>query len=493
MSDAAVVDAAPARRHYNVTFAVLALGVLAYAIMQTLVTPVLPTLQKDLHTTQSTVTWLLTANLLSASIFTPIFGRIGDKVGKKKMFVWALVALAVGSVVGALATSIGVMIVARVIQGVGGGVLPLSFGIIRDEFPAERVSTAVGLVAALIAAGGGLAIVLGGPIIDALNYHFLFWIPTILGVLAAVVAFLVVPESPVRLKGPISFLGGALLTGWLVALLIAVSEGSTWGWVDGKTLGLIALAIVIAVVWYVAESRSKAPLIDMQMMRLPAVWTTNLVAFLFGAGMYAAFAFIPGFVETPRHTAGYGFSASVTQSGLYLLPLTVFMFIFGALSARLSDRFGAKQILVVGAAISAAGYAMLAFAHDERWEVYFASAIIGVALGLGFAAMSNLIVMAVPSHQTGVATGMNANIRTIGGSIGAAVTATIVTAGVAANGLPPESGYRNGYAVLAGIAVLSTLAVLAIPVKRHAHATVGQPHAELALIGAGTLSGSEPE
>jgi MFS family permease len=198
-------------------------------------------------------------------------------------------------------------------------------------------------------------------------------------------------------------------------------------------------------------------------------------------------------VETPRHSAGYGFSASVTQSGLYLLPLTVFMFIFGAVSARLSERFGAKQVLVVGAAISAVGYAMLAFAHDQRWEVYFASAVIGVALGLGFAAMSNLIVIAVPAHQTGVATGMNANIRTIGGSIGAAVTATIVTAGVAASGLPPESGYRNGYAVLAGIAILSTLAVLAIPVKRRAHGDVGQPHAELALIGAGTLAGSEPE
>jgi EmrB/QacA subfamily drug resistance transporter len=483
----------PERRHHSVTFAVLAVGVVAYAIMQSLVTPVLPTLQEELHTSQNTVTWVLTANLLSASIFTPIFGRIGDKVGKKKMFVWALVALSVGSLVGAIATNIGVMIVARVIQGIGGGVLPLAFGIIRDEMPPEKVRGSVGLVAALVAAGGGLGIVLAGPIIQALDYHFLFWIPAAVVAVATVITYYVVPESPNKLDGPISFLGGTLLTGWLVALLVAVSEGSTWGWADGKTLGLIGLAIVIAIVWYVVESRSKAPLIDMQMMRTPAVWTTNLVAFLFGAGMYAAFAFIPGFVESPRATAGYGFDASVTQSGLFLLPLTVFMFIFGALSGRLSDRFGAKPVLFVGAAISAVGYAMLAFAHSERWEIYFASAIIGVALGLGFAAMSSLIVIAVPAHQTGVATGMNANIRTIGGSIGAAVTATIVTAGVAASGLPPESGYRNGYAVLAAVGVLATLAVLIVPVKRHAHGDVEQPHAELALVGAGTLAGSESE
>ncbi|HEX4018510.1 MAG TPA: MFS transporter [Frankiaceae bacterium] len=484
---------APARRHYNVTFAVLALGVFAYAVMQTFVTPVLPTLQADLHTSQSTVTWVLTANLLSASIATPIFGRIGDKVGKKKMFVWSLVALAVGSLIGALATSIGVLIVARVIQGIGGGVLPLAFGIIRDELPPQKVSSAVGLVAALVAAGGGLAIVLAGPVIEALNYHFLFWIPMVVVCFAIALTVLLVPESPIRLDGPISFIGGALLTGWLVALLIAVSEGSTWGWADGKTLGLVAVAIVIAIVWYFCESRSRAPLIDMQMMKLPAVWTTNLVAFLFGAGMYAAFAFVPGFVQSPRHTVGYGFDANVTQSGLFLLPLTVFMFVFGAISARLSARFGAKQVLVVAATISAVGYAMLAFVHDERWEIYFASAIIGIALGLGFAAMSNLIVMAVPSSQTGVATGMNANIRTIGGSIGAAVTATIVTAGVSSGGLPPESGYRNGYAVLAGIAVLSTLATIMIPVKRGDESVVEQPHAELALVAGGTLAGSESE
>jgi MFS family permease len=256
---------------------------------------------------------------------------------------------------------------------------------------------------------------------------------------------------------------------------------------------MLGAAIVIAIVWYVAESRSKAPLIDMHMMRRPAVWTTNLVAFLFGAGMYAAFAFVPGFVETPRQIAGYGFDASVTQSGLFLLPLTVFMFIFGALSGRLSDRFGAKQMLFLGAVLTVVGYAMLAFAHNERWEIYTALAIVGVALGLGFAAMSNLIVVAVPPNQTGVATGMNANIRTIGGSIGAAVTGTIVTASVAANGIPPVSGYRNGYAVLAAIGVLASLAVLLVPIKRHDRGQVEQPHAELALVGAGTLAGSEPE
>jgi EmrB/QacA subfamily drug resistance transporter len=482
-----------ARRSTNATFAVLATAVLSYAMLQSLVTPVLPTLQHAYNTSQTTVTWLLTANLLSASVFTPILGRIGDKVGKKKLLLVAMAALAIGALMGALAPNIIILIIARVIQGIGGGVLPLVFGIIRDEFPPEKVSGAVGMAAALTAAGGGLGIVLAGPIVDSLDYHWLFWIPMIVVSICAVAAAVVIPESRQKTPGPISVVGGVLLSGWLVALLLAVSEGSEWGWGSGKTLGLIAVAIVIAIFWYRSESTSRAPLIDMQMMRLPAVWTTNLVALLFGAGMYAAFAFMPGFVQAHRAGVGYGFDASVTESGLFLLPLTVFMFLFGMVSARLAERFGAKAVLLAGAAISAVGYGMLAFAHSEKWEVFTASAIVGVALGLGFAAMSSLIVVAVPPEQTGVASGMNANIRTLGGSIGSAVTATIVTAGAIA-GLPKESGYTNGYAVLAGFGVLATIAVLLIPAKRRtAGVHVDMPHAEMALVAGGTLFGDDSE
>jgi EmrB/QacA subfamily drug resistance transporter len=488
-----VVSPAIERRSTAATFAVLATSVLAYSMLQSLVTPVLPTLQHAYGTSQTTVTWLLTANLLSASVFTPILGRIGDKAGKKKLLLVAMAALALGALLGALAPNIFVLIIARVIQGIGGGVLPLVFGIIRDEFPKEKVSGAVGLAAALTAAGGGLGIVLAGPIVDSLDYHWLFWIPMIVVSIAAVAAAIVIPESTVRTPGPISVVGGFLLAGWLVCLLLAVSEGSQWGWGSVKTLGLIAVSIVIAIIWYRSESKSKAPLIDMQMMRLSAVWTTNLVALLFGAGMYAAFAFLPGFVQADRAQVGYGFNASVTESGFFLLPLTIFMFLFGTVSSRLAERFGAKAVLLWAAAISALGYGMLAFAHSEKWEVFTGSAIVGIALGLGFAAMSSLIVVAVPPAQTGVASGMNANIRTLGGSIGSAVTATIVTAGAVA-GLPKEAGYTHGYAVLAGFGVLATLSVLLIPAKRNAtRVHVEMAHAEMALVAGGTLFGNESE
>jgi EmrB/QacA subfamily drug resistance transporter len=481
------------RSHPPVTFAVLALGVGAFALLQSLVIPVLTTVQHQLHTTQNTVTWVLTAYLLSASIMTPILGRVGDMTGKKRVFVATLIALAIGSLMAALAPSIGLMIVARVIQGFAGGMLPVAFGIIRDEFPAERVGGAVGVIAALTAVGAGLGIVIAGPIVDALDYHWLFWLPLILTVIAAISAILFVPESPVRTPGRISWLPALLLSGWLVALLLALSQAPTWGWASGKTLGLLAVAVVLAFSWLTAELRAETPLIDMKMMRRPAVWTNNLVALLIGLGMYATFAFLPEFVQTPS-AAGYGFGASITRSGLMLLPSAVTMFAVGIFAGRLARKLGGKTLVIAGCLIGCGAMSVLAFAHQYEWQIYLSNALMGIGFGLAFSAMSALIVAAVPPSQTGVASGMNANIRTIGGSIGSAVMASIVTSQLSANGLPKEAGYTTGFAVMAGGLLLAALAGLLMPSAQRMRQAEHEPeHAELAMVAAGTIVGDESE
>jgi predicted MFS family arabinose efflux permease len=260
-----------------------------------------------------------------------------------------------------------------------------------------------------------------------------------------------VPESPMRTAGRISWLPAVLLSGWLVALLVALSEAPEWGWGSGRVLGLLAAAVVLAAGWVTAELRAAVPLIDMKMMRRTAVWTNNLVSLLLGVGMYATFAFLPEFVQTPS-AAGYGFGASITRAGLMLLPSAVTMFITGMFAGRLAVRLGGKTLVTGGCLVGAAAMAVLAFAHQQQWEIYFSAALMGVGFGLAFSAMSALIVMAVPASQTGVASGMNANIRTIGGSIGSAAMASIVTARLASSGLPPESGYTTGFTVMTGAA-----------------------------------------
>jgi EmrB/QacA subfamily drug resistance transporter len=482
----AMAGAGP-RAHHQVTFAVLALGVAAFALLQSLVIPVLTTVQHELHTSQGTATWVLTAYLLSASIMTPILGRIGDMTGKKRVFVATLIALAAGSLLAAVASSIGVLIVARVIQGIGGGMVPVAFGIIRDEFPARKVTGAVGILASLTAVGAGLGIVLAGPIVNLLGYHWLFWLPMILTVVAAVSAVLFVPESPVRTPGRISWRPALLLSAWLVALLIALSQAPVWGWGSGPVIGLLTGAVVLAAGWVISELRAATPLIDMKMMRQTAVWTLNLVALLIGVGMYATFAFLPEFVQTPA-AAGYGFGASITRSGLMLLPSAITMFGVGMFAGRLAARLGGKVLVVAGCLIGSVAMAILAFAHQQQWEIYLSNAIMGVGFGLAFAAMSALVVAAVPHSQTGVASGMNANIRTIGGSIGAAVMASIVTSQLGPSGLPKEAGYTIGFAAMAGGLVLAALAGLLIPSAQRLRPSVGEPDpSEIAMVAGGTV------
>jgi EmrB/QacA subfamily drug resistance transporter len=475
------------RASYKVTFAVLVLGVAAYALLQSLVIPALTTIQVDLHSTQNTVTWVVTAYLLSASIFTPVLGRLGDMVGKERMMVVALGSLALGSLVAALAHSVLVLIIGRAIQGIGGGVLPLAFGIIRDEFPRDKLAGAIGTMAALTAVGGGLGLVVAGPILSTLGFHWLFWLPLILTSVAALLTHFLVPESPVRVAGTISFPGVALLSLWLVALLLGVSEGPVWGWHSTRVVGLLLAAVVLNVLWVFVEARSSDPVVDMRMMRVPAVWTNNLVSFLFGMGMYSVMAFLPEFLQTNKSLAGYGFSASTNASGLFLLPMTACMFFVGLYTGTIAARFGSKTAVILGSCVSTGGYLVLALVHHHAIDIYAGSALLGVGLGLAFSAMSNLIVQAVPPSQTGVASGMNANIRTIGGAVGAGVASSIVTAKVLANHYPAESGYTHAFLFMAACTVIAALAAVVIPTATPDHAT-HLHHAELASIPGGTLT-----
>jgi MFS family permease len=354
------------------------------------------------------------------------------------------------------------MIVARVIQGAGGAVFPLSFSIIRDEFPRPRVPQGIALISAIMGIGGGLGIVLAGPIIEHLNYHWLFWFPLGAVIVATIGTIVFVPESPVRTRGRINPLGAVLLAAWLVALLVPVSEGATWGWTSPRTLGLFAIALALIPVWVRVESRSRSPLVDMQMMRLRPVWTTNLAALVFGFGMFASFVLIPQFVELPEST-GFGFGASVTQAGLFLLPATIGMLVAGPVSGRLSSTVGSRVPLILGSLISCIAFALLAAAHDQSWEIYLAAFVMGIGIGFAFSSMANLIVEAVPAHQTGVATGMNTIVRTIGGAIGSQVSAGIVTATLAANGQATERGFTIAFAVAAIALALGFVVALLVP------------------------------
>lgn len=456
---------APQRSSPSLTLAVISLGAIAYSLLQSLVAPALPDIQEATGASASAVSWILTSYLLAASVATPILGRLGDIHGKERVLFWVLIALAVGTLLSAVATSLPLLIAGRVIQGAAGGIFPLAFAIIRDEFPRERVAGAIGMMSSLLGIGGGLGVVLAGVIVDALDYHWLFWIPLPVILLSAALTRRYVPESPVRAPGSINWAGAALLSVGLALLLFGVSQASTWGWGDPGTLGLIAAGLLVLGAWIRNEGAAKEPLVDMQMMRIRGVWTTNLAAMLVGVGLYTSLILVPQFVQEPTST-GYGFGSSVTAAGMFLLPTTVAMLVIGQFAGQIERRWGARNSLIAGCVVTAAGYGVLAFAHTEHWQVYLASALLGVGLGLSFGALANLIVVAVRQDQTGVATGMNTVMRTIGGAVGAQLAGTLLAGGVvAATGLPSEGAYTAGFVMCGGALLVGVLVSLRIPAR----------------------------
>jgi EmrB/QacA subfamily drug resistance transporter len=460
------------RQHYGITLAVLATAALAYAVSQTMVAPALPAIQKELHTTTTAVTWVLTVYLLTASIATPVLGRLGDMFGKERVLVLVLVMFALGSLVAALSHSIGLLVAGRAIQGFAGAVFPLSFGIIRDEFPPERVAQGIGLISATFGIGGGIGLVASGVIVDNLSYQWIFWIALIVTAAAIVCTLLFVPESPIKVPAKIDWVGAALLSVGLAALLIGISEGPRWGWTSAKILGLFTVAVAALVAWVRFELKVPAPLVDMRMMKRRPVWATNLAALLVGFGMFGSFILIPQFVQAPPG-AGYGFNANVTEAGLILLPSTAVMLFAGPISGWLGARFGSRLPLLIGTALAACAFALIGLAHEHRWELYIGTALMGAGIGFAFAAMANLIVEAVDPTETGVATGMNTIMRTVGGSLGGQISATIVSAHViAGTHIAKESGYTAAFFLSAAVLLLAFGATLLVPVRARVHTRV---------------------
>jgi EmrB/QacA subfamily drug resistance transporter len=450
------------------TFAVLAVAIASFAILQNLLFPVLTPLQEQLHTSQNAASWVFNAYLLSASVFTPIMGRIGDVVGKRRMFVVTMLALAVGSLLGALAPNIGVMITARVIQGLGGGTLPLAFGIIRDTGPRGQVTTAVGRLASVAAVSGGSALLIAGPILDSLGFRWLFWIPLIVTLAVAVAAQLVIPDSPPGGGGRISVLPPVLLSITLVTLLLGLTEGPLWGWASPRILTLQLAAVVVGALWVRSELQARAPFIDMALMRLRIVWTTNVVSFVVGVALYGGSAFIPAFVQTPS-SAGYGFSASVSYSGVLVAPNSVAAFVLGLVVGRFAVAVGAKALVVIGCVVGALAMGTFAFLNASVVEICVASGLLGIGLGLCFAATASLVVHAVPAEQTSVASGINANIRTIGGAVGTGIMATVLGASAHGSGRPTLNGFVFGFAILGAAMLGGAIVALFIPDVRPEH------------------------
>ena len=456
----------------TILIVLLAAGV-SFALSQTIVLPALSVLGQEYGASATAASWVVTGFLLSASVATPIVGKLGDVYGKGRVLTVVLALFALGGTICALAGSIELVIAGRVLQGVAGGVFPLSFGIIRDTFPRDRVPGAISLISAVFGVGAGIGLPLSGVIVDHTNASVVFWL-SLVALPAAVAAYRVVPATP-RVEGMrIDWAGAALLSGALALLLLGVTQAPQLGWGSPGNVALLGGGLLLVAVWVAVEQRVAQPLIQLDVLRQRAVLATNTTGLLTGLAMFSGFLLIPQIAQAPTST-GYGLGASVTTAGLLLAPSAVGQLVAGPVAGRLGVRIGFRTTLVLGSLLSASAFGLLAVLHDRAWHLVVAGLLLGAGLAFAFASMANLIVAAVGQSEVGIATGINTVMRTVGGAFGSALSTAVLATTITAGGLPSGDGYRLAFALAAGMALLAAVSALWVP-KAPAPRPAPQPY-----------------
>lgn len=444
---------------------VLCLAGLSFALAQTAIAPALDVMARTLHHSRSDVTWVLTAYFISSAVLTPVFGRLGDLFGKRRVLVVSLVLFSLGSALSALSPNLAGVLAGRVVQGAGGGIFPLAFGLVRDVLPRERVAGGLGIISALTGVGAGFGLLLGGAISDLIGYQFVFWLGAAPALIAAALIRRVVPDRGTRARGGVDVVGALGLAVALALPLLALSRGAQWGWASLRVVGLGLVGLAALALFARRSLRATSPLVNLRLLGRPVLLRTNLATFLVGVVLYVPFLLIPVIAQAPRST-GYGLGWDATGAGFLLVPGCFIGLASGSLTGMLVRRVGSKVPMALGAGLAAVGLAALAFAHGSVTELLLLGTLTSLGTSLSFSAMPNLIIEAVTPDQTGESTGVNSVVRTIGAAVGSQVTAVLL-AGLVLHGThrPSDTALTVDFLMGAGAALAALLVTCWIPAR----------------------------
>ncbi|MEV5647883.1 MFS transporter [Nocardia sp. NPDC052254] len=403
----------------------LALGVLSYGLMQTMLVPAIGIIQGGLHTGATAATWaVMSAPLLSSAILTPVASRLGDRFGRRRVLLWVLVAYLAATILAMAAPDIGVLIAARAGQGISLAILPLAFGTVPSILPAERVHGGLGLLSGLVGGAAGIALVCGGLIVDHGSWRWLFVVGALLVAAALILTYRYVPADDGQPAGGSDPIGTALLAAGLAGILLALTVGPSNGWFS-PAVWILFLGGLSALTGFAAvERRSRHPLIDMELVLHRPVGIAHLAAFVLGTVQFMYYVLVPRLTESPRATGGFG--DSVTVAGLVMLPSTLLVLPAGALAGRVIAQRGSRSPLTVGLLLAAIGAAMLASVHGRPWQLALCALPIGIGTGLVMAALPAQIHRTVDPARAATANGINTIARTIGGAVGSQLGAAVV-------------------------------------------------------------------
>lgn len=448
--------------------AVAGFSCLVVALQQTLVVPAVPDFPRILDASVTAVSWIVTITLLTGAIATPIISSLSDIVGRRRMLLISMGLVFLGSVLSPIGT-LPAIIIGRGLQGMGTALVPVAMAQMRDCLPPHRIGTALAILSATLGIGGGLGIPLGGFIISEIGWRALFWLSAGLSLLSIVAITLAISDSQVKTGRSFDRMGAVLLSIGLTALLLGIAQGNSWGWTSLITLSMFLLSVIVLVIWAIHQLNRPDPLVDLRTTISRPILMTNAGSLLMGIAMFTNLLVTTQQLQNP--IAESGFEWSTTAAGLAMLPNAFAMFLVAPLTAYMSKRFSPHIILAVGAVITTAGYLIrLVPVNSGGWLVAWAT-LIGLGVGIGYAALPMLIATFALANQIGEANGVNALVRAVGTAISSAVVAAI-TATLAVN--------------VDGATVGSTSAITAI-------STVGACAAALTLVAALLATPRQPQ
>ncbi|MFF2331770.1 MULTISPECIES: MFS transporter [unclassified Streptomyces] len=457
-------SASPARTGAIVA-SLSAAGIVA-SLMGTLVIPLVAQLPELLDTSTANASWVVTAPLLTGAVATPVFGRLGDLYGKRRMLLICVGLLVVGSLTSAVSDSLVPMVIGRAVQGIGMGIVPLGISTMRDVVPPERMGSSVALMSSSLGIGGAFGLPLAAGVAQNADWHALFWGSAVISLLVGVAVMRFVPDVPAgAARGRFDIPGTVGLTIGLVSLLLAVSKGAEWGWTSATTLGLFAAAVIVLLAWGRFELRTADPLVDLRATARRRVLLTNLASVVIGFAMFAQSLIAPQLLQLPKEL-GYGLGQSMLAAGLWMVPTGLVMMAFSPLGAKLSARFGPRTSLLTGSLVIAIGYGLALPLMGSVAGIVVFSCVVSIGVAFAYGAMPAIIMASVPASKTASANGFNALMRSIGLSVSSAVIGVLLAQMSHDAGgftIPTENGFRVAAVVGGAAALAAALLALAIP------------------------------
>jgi predicted MFS family arabinose efflux permease len=442
----------------------LALGVTTLSLLQSLVVPVLGTIEDQLDVSPGAAGWVLTANLLAAAVLTPALGRLGDLRGERPVILGILVAVALGTLLAVVTTSLPLLLVGRILQGASYGLFPLSISVLRRELPERRLGVAMAIVSSTLAVGGVAGLVATGLLVgNGGDYRRPFWIGLAVTLLSLALAARVLPRRPSSGTGRVDWWGALVLGIGLVLLLLPLSQGNAWGWSSPGVLGCLTGSAVVMAGWVVLQRRTAQPLVRPAMLADRRTIVPNIAGLMSGVALFTSFLALLQYVQVPEEVTGYGFGATVLEASVvYLLPGGVAGILVAPVAGTVVSRVGALPTLLAGAATGVTGFLLLAFLRGEPWLVVVAGVLTQLSVTIAYAALPALVVQAVHEDETGVANAVNSIARAVGQALGSTVAVTLIAASYDAGTGYPGAGAFTGVALVGALATLVVVVVAAI-------------------------------